>query len=603
MNDGMVYYGGNVKALGDGKVGGYLVKFGSPDQLDLSGEYFTADTDFGPAEQSEVYYQHGMDSVLKQRVLGIGKIRKDDVGVWIEAQLNLRDAYEEAVYGLVKQGKMGWSSGTAGHLIAREKQGGATYIKRWKLGIDASITPTPAEPRTSAVPLKSLISSTGDDNHVEPEAVPEARQGGTSGDADESNPAADSITQQLQPKLEVVMNDVEQNAENTPAPENPFAEQMKAMDARLSALMDIMTETMETEPRINRSGFISVDGETADRSIKNAADMVLAIKRGDRKRLTEHYGLKSQNEGSGPSGGYLVPETVLGEIMPTLNLNSGFAQLVTRIPTQTPTGNWYARDFTNNLTAGSGNTNEAGGITSRVRAEGGAYTKSTMSFERNTYSVSDAASDYLSVTRELLNDAPQLAAMIQNSIRIDVASKEEYYILFGTGVGQPLGVLNWAGLVTVDEETDNTFVVADSDNMLDRFLSVSADRSAWVHHHSLRSSIAAFERGTGGAVYQPDISGALPQALHGYMRFNSQHLPQIGTDGYTIIGDWSQYLMMEHGGLYIEYSEHADFLNGNHVWRFGKRIDGKPVMSTAVPLNGPGTAFTLSPFVAIGNRA
>ena len=39
--------GGAVKALGDGKIGGYLVRFTDMQSPDLTGDYFTADTELG----------------------------------------------------------------------------------------------------------------------------------------------------------------------------------------------------------------------------------------------------------------------------------------------------------------------------------------------------------------------------------------------------------------------------------------------------------------------------------------------------------------------------------------------------------------------------
>src|SRR5262249_11903809 len=45
-SESMVYYGGEVKALPDGKVGGYLVLFTGPDNPDLAGDYFTKSTEF-----------------------------------------------------------------------------------------------------------------------------------------------------------------------------------------------------------------------------------------------------------------------------------------------------------------------------------------------------------------------------------------------------------------------------------------------------------------------------------------------------------------------------------------------------------------------------
>jgi hypothetical protein len=153
----VLYYGGAVKALGDGKIGGYLVRYGDPEDTDLVGDFFDAKTDFGPHKASIVYYHHGLDNTLKRRVLDKkAQLRQDDVGIWIEAQLALRDAYEKFIHDQVVAGKMGWSSSTAEHLVERERAGKANHITSWPLGLDASVTPVPAEPRNSVIPLKSL---------------------------------------------------------------------------------------------------------------------------------------------------------------------------------------------------------------------------------------------------------------------------------------------------------------------------------------------------------------------------------------------------------------------------------------------------------------
>ena len=160
MDEQLVTIGSELKALGDGRVGGYLVRFGTPDQPDLTGDYFAADTDYDLDDgmgKSTVLYHHGLDATLKRRKLGRADLRQDAVGVWMEAQLAMRDEYERAVYSLVEAGKMGLSSGTAPHLVEREQAGSVSKITRWPLGLDASITPIPAEPRISVVPLKSYL--------------------------------------------------------------------------------------------------------------------------------------------------------------------------------------------------------------------------------------------------------------------------------------------------------------------------------------------------------------------------------------------------------------------------------------------------------------
>ena len=47
-----------VKALGGGRVGGYLIRFTNKHNPDLQGDYFTSDTDLGKHGQLPVLYHH-----------------------------------------------------------------------------------------------------------------------------------------------------------------------------------------------------------------------------------------------------------------------------------------------------------------------------------------------------------------------------------------------------------------------------------------------------------------------------------------------------------------------------------------------------------------
>lgn len=142
----MILFGGEIKALGDGKIAGYLVRFTDADTPDLSGDFFDARTDYDivDGDRVTIYYNHGLDPVLKRRKLGSGTLTMQDAGVWMEGQIHLRDEYEQAVYKLIGAGKQGLSSGTLPSLMEREPVGKAMWIKAWPLGKDASITPTPA---------------------------------------------------------------------------------------------------------------------------------------------------------------------------------------------------------------------------------------------------------------------------------------------------------------------------------------------------------------------------------------------------------------------------------------------------------------------------
>lgn len=159
--DELITFGSEIKALGNGKVGGYLVRFSSKDDPDLTNDFFTRETDLHFPSELPVLYNHGMDKVLKKRVIGLANVKLDDVGAWAESQLNLRDEYEKEIYAMVEAGKLGYSSGALSHLVEREPVGkGISFIKSWFIG-EVSLTPTPAEPRNTIVSLKSLFTSDG----------------------------------------------------------------------------------------------------------------------------------------------------------------------------------------------------------------------------------------------------------------------------------------------------------------------------------------------------------------------------------------------------------------------------------------------------------
>ena len=98
---------------------GWGVVFGGED---LEGETFEKETDFelDLVPHKPIFYDHRGQDALKH-ALGIAqsvmlKEDTDAAGLWVEAQLDRSKAYVEEVLRLIKEGVLGWSSGSAGHL-------------------------------------------------------------------------------------------------------------------------------------------------------------------------------------------------------------------------------------------------------------------------------------------------------------------------------------------------------------------------------------------------------------------------------------------------------------------------------------------------------
>lgn len=154
-----------IKTLDDsGKFEGLAIPFGAPDFV---GDRFDSSTIFGRSLKggADLLYYHGLPMIGKEsnplagRIIGEAEFKTTDAGIWMTGQLNLRDDYEMKVWQMVKEKKLGLSTGSAPHRTARTKnQDGSATLKTWPI-VEVSLTPSPANPRTSVYAIKTLIES------------------------------------------------------------------------------------------------------------------------------------------------------------------------------------------------------------------------------------------------------------------------------------------------------------------------------------------------------------------------------------------------------------------------------------------------------------
>ena len=163
--DLLLHPGSTIKAdeQSDGTVvlEGLGIVFDEPgtENRDLTGEYFTADeTHYGAAAKAgritvDAPFHHHIPldqtpeaKALADAILGEATMERTAKGWLATLVLPMREKYEEDIAQLAKDKKLGWSTGTAGHMYRAAADG---MITRWPI-VEVSPTPTPAEPRTSA---------------------------------------------------------------------------------------------------------------------------------------------------------------------------------------------------------------------------------------------------------------------------------------------------------------------------------------------------------------------------------------------------------------------------------------------------------------------
>jgi len=147
-----------VKSLGKNRIGGYLVLWGDEARKDLTGEWFTPQTEgllnvFKAVGKVPLLYQHGHDAKVGIDIVGAYDVMEpDDIGLWAEAQLDLANQYRAAVLQLADKRAIGQSSQT---LASARKVAPSGEITRWVI-VEGSLTPTPCEPRMMERPVSEI---------------------------------------------------------------------------------------------------------------------------------------------------------------------------------------------------------------------------------------------------------------------------------------------------------------------------------------------------------------------------------------------------------------------------------------------------------------
>ena len=560
LEDGMVTFGASVKALGNGKVGGYLVRFSTDTDPDLTGDFFSRETDFGDHKSADVYYNHGLDETLKTRKIGKADLRADDVGIWAEAQLALRDEYEKQIYEMAKAGKLGWSSGTASHLMERKSVGKAHLITRWPLGLDASLTPTPAEPRNSAVTIKSLLSAevTG----VTPAEAPEA-------------------------------------IKSTPQEEN-----MEISEEKLTQMLEAATmkAVQAAQPPMKSAGFatgsVEVVKDESEQPFKSFGHYMQAVKNAAlgsedaRLRALKASGL---NEAIPSQGGYLVHPEYSDQILNKMYAQSGILNSV-RWFNLGPNSNRLIIPAVDETSRVDGS--RQGGVLGYWMAEAATKTASKPKFRQLDIVLhKEAALVYTS--DELLQDATALEGYLAQAVSDEMRFQAEAAIYRGDGVGKPLGWMNSPSLVTVTRDTGAKILAADIFAMWTRMWPASRSNAVWYISADAEAQLLGMYLTSTLAFpwYSIDQSGVT--RIFGRPVIVTEYASTLNTTGDIMLVDPTQYFAVRKGGVEAASSIHVQFVTDETAYRWVWRVGGQDSWSSPVtPYKG---SVTLSDVIVLGS--
>ena len=176
--------------------------------------------------------------------------------------------------------------------------------------------------------------------------------------------------------------------------------------------------------------------------------------------------------------------------------------------------------------------------------------------------------------------------------------------LFGTGVGEGLGVMNSPALIVVAKEAGQAADTISKEN-IDSMESRSWDysRATWIANYNTRSQLKKLVQvvGTAGAAVPYLTCVGDQELLDGRPIFFTDIVKTLGDEGDLILVVWSEYLDAVYKPLELASSMHVRFVQGETAFRAHVRCDFAPWWR--VPLSPRYGTLSVSPYVTLEARA
>lgn len=566
---------GKAVALKDGVIGGYGVAFTGPDRKDLAGEYFTAETNLWLDQYPIIplLYNHAQDVKISARVVGAARpVRKDEIGVWYEAQLKERDEYEAAILELVKAGALGFSTGSVPHLVQCAADG---KLESWPV-VELSLTPTPAAgPYLTTVnavrshyksitggkatmnlleTIKKLVPGLSDEQYAQLEAVL-ALAGMGSGEveaavSEDIKAVAPAITEaQLKSLIDAVRPE--------PAPAITEA-QIKAIVQKVIAPY-LKPGNGNTPPAQNAPK--SADEIKAE--ARKSFNLYLHTGRDTRDRA-----VKALEEGTAGEGGYTVPELFYAEMVVGLKDASIWRAAGARV-IQMTSDTMEVPTMTNSTAA-------------VVTDEEGNYSEVDPSFGHVTFTPFKYTK-LVKVTEELAADSAFdiWGDMLMPDYNQAFAAAENAGFTTGDGTTGPGGAVTGA---TVGVTAASASAIT-ADEVIDLYHALGylyRQNGVFMANDATLKYIRKLKDSTGQYLWQPGMQAGQPDRLMGRPVITNNSMATITNSAKVLLFcDPRYYWIAQRSGLTIDRNPYLYMYNG-YIGFFGRmRIDGNVMLAEA----------------------
>lgn len=314
-------------------------------------------------------------------------------------------------------------------------------------------------------------------------------------------------------------------------------------------------------------------------------------------------------ESSAVTGGYTVPPMFEQQLFELAIEGAVVQPRARKYPLTARTLQIPALDQTNTSnTATAGQSNLLGGVVASWTAEAATRQEAEPLFRQVVLTAWELSFYALASNTLLADNAVGLDALLTQLFGQAIGWYTDYAYLQGSGVGQPLGLLNAPASLTVTRQTSSHFTFQDVVNMIGKlyWMMRNSKSLCWVIHQSVIPDLMRLNDESGGANFTGSLNAgrvlwipfneglrdAIPESagvqsigtLAGWPVLVSEKMAPLGTQGDVGLFDLDKYALGERMDMEIMVSPHVKFLNNQMAWRIVWRGDGQPLLNKAVTL-------------------
>ena len=182
-----------------------------------------------------------------------------------------------------------------------------------------------------------------------------------------------------------------------------------------------------------------------------------------------------------------------------------------------------------------------------------------------------------------------------------LAFEEDYAFINGTGLAEPVGIINSDCAVSYSRLSATQVQTVDVIGMYARALHRGGGQYMWLANQSILPQLMQLRDANDNYIWTPSnsasIANGIPGSLYGYPVKITEKCSALGTKGDLMLVNLSYYLIGDRQKITMEKSKEFRFTEFIDTWRIALRVDGKPWLNSAITPRAGGD--TLSPFVIL----